>query len=171
MPFVPHSLVKRSRRACARLKQRRSNSWVGLQRPIGPCARTVDNKHFNVGDNYVSAGTDELVGRFPLSAFGKSAITLQTGQLVVVDDVASGTFLLELGETLRPLECGSPQRPSPTRRGLGTDLVEGRIPYELAGIGKVTIEPGGAHCRLEFPLKDGESICRRQILSLEEFST
>lgn len=55
-------------------------------------------------------------------------------------------------------EEGAPHRPPPTRRGFGSDLIEGRIPYELGGVGKVEIGPGGAHCRLEFPLKDGESI-------------
>ncbi|MEE2951924.1 MAG: PAS domain S-box protein [Pseudomonadota bacterium] len=55
-------------------------------------------------------------------------------------------------------EESAPQQPKPTRRGFGSDLIEGRIPYELGGSGKVVIEPHGAHCRLEFPLNDGESI-------------
>ena len=44
------------------------------------------------------------------------------------------------------------------RRGFGSDLIEGRIPYELGGKGKISIGPGGARCHLEFPLKDGDSI-------------
>ena len=60
-------------------------------------------------------------------------------------------------------EEGAPARPQPTadtprRRGFGSELIEGRIPYELRGRGKVTIEPGGARCHLEFPLQDGASI-------------
>jgi PAS domain S-box-containing protein len=55
-------------------------------------------------------------------------------------------------------EEGSPRRAPPTRRGFGSDLIEGRIPYELGGVGNVVVGPGGAYCRLEFPLKDGESI-------------
>lgn len=55
-------------------------------------------------------------------------------------------------------EAGAPSRGPVTRRGFGSDLIEGRIPYELGGTGKVVIGPGGAQCRLEFPLKDGESI-------------
>lgn len=55
-------------------------------------------------------------------------------------------------------ETGAPERPPPSRRGFGSDLIEGRIPYELGGTGKVTIGSGGAHCRLEFPLSAGESI-------------
>ncbi|AWN35686.1 GAF domain-containing protein [Methylobacterium radiodurans] len=60
-------------------------------------------------------------------------------------------------------EEGAPARPQPPadasrRRGFGTELIEGRIPYELRGRGEVTIEPGGARCHLEFPLQEGASI-------------
>lgn len=46
----------------------------------------------------------------------------------------------------------------PRRRGFGIELIEGRIPYELGGVGRVTLEPDGARCHLEFPLKDGASV-------------
>ncbi len=60
-------------------------------------------------------------------------------------------------------EKGAPERPplhpsAPRRRGFGSELIEARIPYELSGRGEVVIEPGGARCRLEFPLRDGDSI-------------
>lgn len=55
-------------------------------------------------------------------------------------------------------EEGAPAHERSTRRGFGSELIEARIPYELGGTGQVTIGPGGAHCHLEFPLKDGESI-------------
>ena len=55
-------------------------------------------------------------------------------------------------------ETGAPSRGPTTRRGFGSDLIEGKIPYELGGTGRIVIEPSGARCRLEFPLKDGESI-------------
>ncbi|MCJ2018255.1 PAS domain S-box protein [Methylobacterium sp. E-065] len=60
-------------------------------------------------------------------------------------------------------ETGAPERPPPDpsmprRRGFGSELIEERIPYELGGRGKVVIEPGGAHCHLEFALRDGASI-------------
>ena len=42
--------------------------------------------------------------------------------------------------------------------GFGSELIEGRIPYELNGRGKVTIEAGQARCHLEFPLTAGASI-------------
>ena len=58
-------------------------------------------------------------------------------------------------------ETGGPERQSPPdrprRRGFGTELIEGRIPYELGGGGRVVIAPGGARCHLEFPLQDGAS--------------
>ncbi len=60
-------------------------------------------------------------------------------------------------------EEGAPARPesepgAPRRRGFGSELIEGRIPYELRGRGEVSIEPGGARCHLEFPLQRGASI-------------
>ncbi len=55
------------------------------------------------------------------------------------------------------IEQGGPPRGPLTRRGFGSDLIEGRVAYELGGIGKIAIEPGGARCHLEFPLEDGES--------------
>lgn len=60
-------------------------------------------------------------------------------------------------------EEGAPAIPQskasdPRRRGLGTELIEGRIPYELGGCAHLTIEPGGARCHIEFALADGPSI-------------
>ncbi len=56
------------------------------------------------------------------------------------------------------LESGAPARDSSERRGFGTDLIEGRIPYELRGTASIAVKAEGARCHLEFPLKDGESI-------------
>ena len=61
------------------------------------------------------------------------------------------------------IEEGADARPQPRsdasrRRGFGSELIEGRIPYELRGRGQVAIEPGGARCHLEFPLQEGASI-------------
>lgn len=55
-------------------------------------------------------------------------------------------------------EKGSPSRQPSTRRGFGSELIEGRIPYELGGTGVVSIGPGGAACHIEFPLSYAESI-------------
>ncbi|MGX7703690.1 PAS domain S-box protein [Methylobacterium sp. Gmos1] len=51
-----------------------------------------------------------------------------------------------------------PTRDAPRRRGFDSELIEGRIPYELRGRGRLTIGPGGARCHLGFPLRDGASI-------------
>lgn len=61
------------------------------------------------------------------------------------------------------IEARGPERPPSDpagtgRRGFGRELIEGRIPYELGGRGRLAIEPGGARCRLEFPLRDGHSV-------------
>ncbi|MGN6551518.1 MAG: PAS domain S-box protein [Pararhizobium sp.] len=55
-------------------------------------------------------------------------------------------------------EKGAPPRKPSKRRGFGSELIEARIPYELGGTGKVIIDSGGASCRIEFPLKNAESI-------------
>lgn len=58
-------------------------------------------------------------------------------------------------------EGGPPPQPrceTPRRRGFGTELIEGRIPYELGGQARVVIERDGARCHLEFPLKPDASV-------------
>ncbi|GJD82053.1 sensor histidine kinase [Methylobacterium gregans] len=60
-------------------------------------------------------------------------------------------------------EKGAPTCPQPTpdvprRRSFGSELIEARIPDELRGCGQITIEPSGARCPLEFPLRKGASI-------------
>jgi PAS domain S-box-containing protein len=57
------------------------------------------------------------------------------------------------------VERGMPPKPvRPARRGFGSQLVEERIPYELRGVGRIRVEPDGAHCHLEFPLETGTSV-------------
>ena len=57
------------------------------------------------------------------------------------------------------VESGAPAPLSlPQRQGFGTLLIEQRIPYELQGRGRVAVTPEGARCRLEFPLRRGDSI-------------
>ncbi|MBR0798961.1 hypothetical protein JQ615_26590 [Bradyrhizobium jicamae] len=57
-------------------------------------------------------------------------------------------------------ECGQPtaEPEKPRRQGFGSELIEGRIPYELKGRGRLVIEPDGARCHFEFPLKGAPSI-------------
>lgn len=56
------------------------------------------------------------------------------------------------------IEQGSPTTQPSGRRGFGSELIEGRIPYELGGTGAISIGPGGAACHIEFPLAYAESI-------------
>lgn len=49
------------------------------------------------------------------------------------------------------------------RTGFGTELITGRVPYELGGTGKMTLEAGELVCRLSFPLGAGESILQAGI--------
>lgn len=56
------------------------------------------------------------------------------------------------------VETGVTPRLPITRRGFGSDLIEGRIPYELGGVAAITIDHSGARCHLEFPLDDRDSI-------------
>ena len=54
--------------------------------------------------------------------------------------------------------CPSADRAAPRRRGFGSELIEGLLPYELGGESRVEIGAGGAHCHIEFPLQNGASI-------------
>lgn len=61
--------------------------------------------------------------------------------------------------TERAAHSQPPPDPSvPRRRGFGSELVEERIPFELGGRGEIVVGSGGAHCHLEFPLREGGSI-------------
>jgi two-component sensor histidine kinase/CheY-like chemotaxis protein len=53
-----------------------------------------------------------------------------------------------------------PQDAPGRHRGFGSELIEELIPYELGGIGRLTLAPGGARCRLELPLKEGASLLK-----------
>ena len=60
-------------------------------------------------------------------------------------------------------EEGGPQAPdpiadTPRRVGFGSELIEGRVPYELGGTGTLAIKPGSTRCHIEFPLKEGGSV-------------
>lgn len=60
-------------------------------------------------------------------------------------------------------EHGGPTPPAAApgaqrRRGFGSELIEGMIPYELGGSGLIELTAEGARCRLEFPLSPGASI-------------
>ena len=44
------------------------------------------------------------------------------------------------------------------KAGFGTELITRRVPYELDGFADIELEPGGARCRIEFPLTSGRSI-------------
>lgn len=57
------------------------------------------------------------------------------------------------------VENGGPRHDEPpTRVGFGSQLIKGRVPYELHGTGDLTIRPEGARCHLEFPMDGAESI-------------
>ena len=40
----------------------------------------------------------------------------------------------------------------PRRRGFGTELIEGLVPYQFGGTGRLTFEPTGVVCTIELPL-------------------
>lgn len=58
-----------------------------------------------------------------------------------------------------------------SRVGFGTELVTGRVPYELKGRGSLRIGDSGAEARIEFPLWEGGSILQTdasKILRMED---
>ena len=90
------------------------------------------------------------------NALKYGALSVRTGALKVTWEPTQRRGDTWLVLTWR--EDGAPPREPSGRRGFGSDLIEGRIPYELGGSGQISIEPGGARCTLEFPVKEGESI-------------
>ena len=49
------------------------------------------------------------------------------------------------------------------RSGFGTELITGRVPYELGGKGQMILAGSGLECRISFPLQPGESILQAGI--------
>lgn len=95
------------------------------------------------------------------NALKYGALSVAKGKIVVRWDVADREGVPWL--VLHWIEEGAPDRAAspahqPRRRGFGSELIEGRIPYELKGRGQLTIAPGGVRCHLEFPLKQGASV-------------
>lgn len=54
----------------------------------------------------------------------------------------------------------------PKRRGMGTELIEERVLYELLGRGSLAFRPEGVSCRLEFPVRAGDSIFETDAVTL-----
>jgi two-component sensor histidine kinase len=55
---------------------------------------------------------------------------------------------------LRWLESGGPAVEPPSRRGLGSRMIERSIPTELGGSVALRFDPAGVICELEFPLAE-----------------
>ncbi len=62
------------------------------------------------------------------------------------------------------IESGGPPpgEAAARRRGFGSELIEGMIPYELSGRGRIELTAEGARCHLEFPLTIGASVLETQ---------
>ncbi|MBB6091681.1 PAS domain S-box-containing protein [Povalibacter uvarum] len=94
------------------------------------------------------------------NALKYGALSVRSGKITVrwsTFDKRGGTWLsFDWTEEGRLL--GQSTLNAPRRRGFGTELIEGRIPYELGGRGQLDIRPEGATCHLEFPLKAGGSV-------------
>lgn len=75
----------------------------------------------------------------------------------------------EKGQTWLKLDwTGIGIEPKPnTRRGFGTELVTGRVPYELKGRGSLVIAEAGAIATIEFPLLPGQSILQTDAIGLD----
>jgi PAS domain S-box-containing protein len=66
----------------------------------------------------------------------------------------------ETGEWLELMweeNCAEPLGTT-ARRGFGTELIEGRVPYELKGEGMMRVRPDGVLAEIAFPLEAGASI-------------
>ncbi len=54
----------------------------------------------------------------------------------------------------------------PRRKGFGTELIEGRVPYELQGSGQLAFLPNGIEAVISFPLHAGDSILQTDARSV-----
>lgn len=86
------------------------------------------------------------------------ALSVPEGRIAVLWEVAERQGVPWLSFDWSELGAPPPAATRKLQRGFGSELIEGRIPYELGGTGSLVIGPGGAHCHLEFPLRAGSSV-------------
>lgn len=96
------------------------------------------------------------------NALKYGALSTEEGKVTVrwavVDKRGAPWLTFDWTETGASGALRQPRASGPRRVGFGSELIERRIPYELSGRGKVTIDTEGAQCHLEFPLKGGASV-------------
>lgn len=61
------------------------------------------------------------------------------------------------------VERGGPRIAEPTRRGFGTELIEGAISYELGGSAVLRFEPAGLRCRIRIDLPVDSEFDQREM--------
>lgn len=119
-------------------------------RGIAPLYRYDLNDRCNPSDNAALAIHELATNAAKYGALAVSSGRVRVSWLV---DREEGEIWLRLSWA----ERGVHVEPA-TRRGFGTELISGRVPYELQGRGAIRIASAGAEARIEFPLRAGESI-------------
>ncbi|MBW9117987.1 PAS domain S-box protein [Rhizobium cauense] len=90
------------------------------------------------------------------NALKYGGLSVSQGQVVVEWEIVEHSDAPWL--VLDWTEYEAPKREPPKRRGFGSELIEMKIPYELRGRGRLMIDNGQAHCHVEIPLHNAESI-------------
>lgn len=78
------------------------------------------------------------------------ALSVADGRVAVTWDIAPAAEGRRL--VLTWAERGGPTVRQPARRGLGRELIEYSVAYELNGMARLEFPPGGVRCRIEAPL-------------------
>ncbi|HTU65642.1 MAG TPA: PAS domain-containing protein [Steroidobacteraceae bacterium] len=129
-------------------------------------AKAPDGKQFTVAGPEIALAPKAaeiltmVVHELATNALKYGALSVAGGKIAVtwnaVQKEGGDWLVFDWRETGAPHHASPPDKPR--RRGFGTELIEGRISYELGGRGSVDFGPAEAHCQLEFPLTAGSSV-------------
>jgi len=141
-----------------------ADSWVNIADIVRDEVSGHDDQYRITGpDVRVSSKATEVVAlvlhELVTNAIKHGALSVASGRVEVqwarFDRAGAAWLGLDWVESAGP---AVPQHTGPVHRGFGSELIEELLPYELGGIGRLTLAPGGARCRLELPLQSGTSI-------------
>ncbi len=138
------------------------NDWTGAQlREL--LAGQLRPYQMGGGERFRLTGPD--VRLVPKAAIALSLVLSELatnaakyGSLSVDRGTVGVTWNLEMGADVPRLrivwrEQGGPAVLPPTRRGLGTGLIERSLSHELGGLARIAFNPQGLICEMEFPLE------------------
>jgi two-component sensor histidine kinase len=137
-----------------------AHRWEGLdlreliELVVGPYRRHDAGVSLTCDDAALSAVEARAIGtalhELATNAAKYGALSTREGRVGITAAVANGS---ERRLHLVWSEQGGPKVDEPTRRGLGTKLIEAALAYESGGTARLSFEESGVRCEIDMPLR------------------